>query len=116
MNRRRTAITALALLGVTALSSGAAYATTYVVETLLLKFYRADLDKPGGPKKLYWRIQRAARIVCRVPPMREMTTHPVYQKCYDDAVEDAVEKVNAPALTSLHRLRTASASTGHPRG
>jgi UrcA family protein len=65
-----------------------------------------------GAKALYLRIQRAAKMVCHAPDIRDLPKWKVYQRCYDSAVDDAVAQVGASALTALHRSKTQRNAAG----
>ncbi len=85
---------------------------TLIVESHPVKYVRADLATPAGAKKLYWRIQLAARLVCHMSDVRELSQISAYRTCYDNAVENAVAEVNATQLTALHRSRTQRLAAG----
>ncbi len=63
-----------------------------------------DLSSTEGASALYERIRLAAMRVCREEHdnwwVKARTMH--RNRCIESAVEQAVESVNSPALTSLH--------------
>jgi len=71
-----------------------------------------DVRQPGGARKLYSRLKRAARIVC-TDGMR-VGLKPVTDEdaCYEKALVDAIRSVHLPLLTQVyletHTLRQAA--------
>jgi len=63
-----------------------------------VKFADLDIQTPEGAKVLYHRIRVAARSVCeeRDPSFRDAE-----HRCVEKAIDQAVEKVNAPYLSAL---------------
>jgi UrcA family protein len=117
MNRHRGAggqtLTALsALLCTAAFMATAAVAAGEAEDSIHLTYVTTDLTRPEGAEALYWRIQRAARLVCHAPEGRDLPAWQVYHRCYDRAVDNAVEQVGASALTALHRSKTQRNAAG----
>jgi len=83
-----------------------------VTDSIAVSYAPADVTRPEAAKALYLHIQRAAKMVCREPDIRDLTGYSVYQRCYDRAVDDAVEKVNVTTLTALHRSKTQHSRVG----
>ncbi|HEY4971667.1 MAG TPA: UrcA family protein [Steroidobacteraceae bacterium] len=87
----------------------AAWASTLVAtagaeESLPSKTVRysdLDISKPEGAKALYQRIRAAARDVCDLSIAGDPVLRAATQACVDTAIDNAVRKVDAPALTSL---------------
>ena len=79
-----------------------------VIESLAVSYAPTDLTRPEAAQALYLHIQRAAKMVCHEPGLRDLAVYSAYQRCYDRAVNDAVEKVNVNTLTALHRSKTHS--------
>jgi UrcA family protein len=80
-----------------------AFSTAAGAEEFSKTVHFADLDltQPEGAKALYARIRVAARSVCELstddtPELREAA-----HVCIDKAIDQAVRRVNAPALTRL---------------
>jgi UrcA family protein len=105
-------IAALCAAAFTAAGASAAPQDTDLVSSIKLKYFEADLARPGGPELFYRRIQSAARLVCREPDLREVSRHAKFQQCFDHAVDAAVAKVNVTALTAYHRTRTQRTAAG----
>ena len=101
-----------ALLCTAAFVATGAIAAPQTVESVNVSYAAADLTQPDGAQGLYRRIQRAARMVCREPDIRDLTALSLYQRCYERAVDDAVAKVDATALTALHRSKTQRTRVG----
>ena len=66
-----------------------------------VRYSDLDIATPAGAKTLYSRIRAAARDVCELSsngdPLLRLADH----ACIDTAIDNAVRKVDAPALTSL---------------
>jgi UrcA family protein len=60
-----------------------------------------DISRPEGAKVLYQRIRAAARDVCELSIGGDPVLHIAQRACLDTAIDNAVRKVDAPALTSL---------------
>ncbi|MHB8476153.1 MAG: UrcA family protein [Steroidobacteraceae bacterium] len=60
-----------------------------------------DISNPEGAKALYHRIRAAARDVCGLSTAGDPLQRVAMQSCVDTAIDNAVRKVDAPALTSL---------------
>ena len=76
------------------------------VRSLNVEYVQADLADPAAAKVLYKRIQRAARMVCDGPAVREIDRYLEYKTCYTRAVDAAVAAVGATALTAVHHGKT----------
>jgi UrcA family protein len=89
-----------------AFGSGAVYAPSasaqaQEVQSKVVRFADLDLTKPAGAKALYGRIRAAAHEVCDQSAGSDPILRPAVHACIDKAIDDAVRKVNAPALTAL---------------
>jgi UrcA family protein len=100
------------LLCTAAFMATGAIAAAQTEESIHLSYVTADVTEAEGAKRLYRRIKRAARMVCHAPDLREQPAWEAYQRCYDRAVDDAVAKVGASALTALHRSKTQRNAAG----
>ncbi|MFL6602001.1 MAG: UrcA family protein [Steroidobacteraceae bacterium] len=83
-----------------------------VTDSIGVSYAAADVVQPEAAKALYLHIQRAAKMVCREPDIRDLAIYSAYQQCFDRAVEDAVEKVNVSTLTALHRSKVQHSTAG----
>ena len=94
----RTALTLSAslLLGWSATALGAADRVDGFV-TKTVKFKDLDVATADGAQALYGRIGAAAREVCRAE------TYVTVRSCRAQAVEQAVQRVGSPLLSSIHR-------------
>ncbi len=67
----------------------------------VVRFADLDISTSAGAAALLSRIRVAAQIVCyesaESDPILRMAGH----RCIDEAIDNAVRKVNAPALTAL---------------
>ena len=61
-----------------------------------------DLTQVADAKKLYSRIRHAARDVCRAEFGVTSRTTQVEDKCFGQAVEEAVHRVGDPNLTAVY--------------
>jgi UrcA family protein len=105
VNRKRSTSIGMALLcTATVMTTGAIAGTT--TDSINVSYVTADVSTSEGAQALYEHIQRAAKLVCHEPNIRELTEYRVYQKCFDRAVDAAVAKVDSSALTALHRNKT----------
>jgi UrcA family protein len=95
----------------TFITTGAS-AATLAMKSVDVSYVAADLTRPADAQKLYARIQRAARVVCSEPDIRDLPIRAAYLQCYNQAVDNAVAQVNASALTALHRSKTQRGTTG----
>jgi len=119
-NRYRGTVIGLTAAPVmTVLLCAAAFTTTSAIaappsesNSIEVSYVKSDLSQPEAAESLYKHIQYAARSVCHEPNLRELARHASYQRCYDKAVDDAVAKVDATALTALHRSRTQRSAAG----
>lgn len=118
MNRKRglTGLTAApvvtTLFCAAAFMATAAVATPQAADSINVSYVADDLRQPEAAQTLYGRIQRAAKMVCHEPDIRDLASYAVYQQCYARAVDEAVAKVGATALTALHRSKTQRSAAG----
>jgi len=70
-----------------------------------------DLSQTSDAQRLYARLKYASRKVCNSYAVPDLKMQRLHDKCYDAALNGAVEKVNDPKLTALHtaepRIRVA---------
>ena len=66
-----------------------------------VRYSDLDISKPEGAKALYQRIRAAARHVCDLSIGGDAVLRVAEKACVDTAIDNAVRKVDAPALTSL---------------
>jgi UrcA family protein len=102
---RTHALTGLALLCTAAVTATGAVAGETLESSVRVSYVAADLTRPESAEALYRRIRRAAKMVCDEPDIRELVKYQVYRQCFDRAVDDAVARVDATALTALHHSR-----------
>jgi UrcA family protein len=72
-----------------------------------IRVHYADLDlsKPEDVSILYKRISRAARDNCGTDAGAWDGRTSLLKKCIGQTIEDAVNRINKPLLTALHRER-----------
>ncbi len=90
----------LGAAAVSAIATSAAIAEDVPSKTV--RYSDLDISKPEGAKVLYNRIRVAARQVCDLSTGGDPMLRAAEHTCIDTAIDTAVRKVNAPALTSLH--------------
>ena len=114
LNRKRSLI-GIALLCAGALAGLPAMAdqADQSVKMVRVKYTSDDVTRPDAASRLYRRIQIAAKQVCDAPDLlRELRKMSDYQRCFDRAVDLAVAKVDAPALTAIHQSKVQHGTTG----
>jgi|ERR1700733_9481313 UrcA family protein len=89
-----------------AFGSGAVYAPTNSAQaeeapSKVVRFADLDIKTPAGAKALYGRIRAAAHEVCDQSVGSDPILRPAVRECIDKAIDNAVRKVDAPALTAL---------------
>ena len=67
----------------------------------VVRFADLDITQPAGAKVLYGRIRLAAHTVCEQSAGGDPILRPAVHACIDKAIDEAVRKVDAPALTAL---------------
>jgi UrcA family protein len=69
--------------------------------TKTVKFDDLNITTAAGAKVLYRRIQTAAVEVCPAQMSYSLRMEQAQRACVDHAIDNAVRKVNSPALTEL---------------
>lgn len=65
-----------------------------------------DLAKPAGAEAMLNRLERAAERACGgEPDLRALYAQRLFNRCVDDALNQAVARLDAPLVTSLHADR-----------
>jgi UrcA family protein len=72
-------------------------------EQRTVKFGDLNLGTDSGVALLYARIRGAAREVCEPADVWNVSSLLASRDCAERAVEQAIEDINAPLLTSYHR-------------
>jgi len=66
-----------------------------------------NLDRPEGAAIMLNRVKLAARRVCgNHTDLRELREHRMFKICVREAVEEALDEVDLPPVTSLYRHET----------
>jgi UrcA family protein len=76
----------------------------------IVRFGDLNLNTEEGARTLYHRIQGAAGRVCREATGRDGISW--YWKCYENAVANAVNKVNNSHLTAMYQEKLGRKSAG----
>jgi len=64
-----------------------------------------NIDKEAGAIQLYRRLQLASKRACGVESIKNaggIRETARQQRCYKDALDEAVAKINNPTLTEIH--------------
>ena len=72
------------------------------VPTYKISFGDLDLDTAAGNERLYRRIHAGAESVCRALEGKDLANFAKHERCMEDAVADAVAKVDKPQLTACY--------------
>lgn len=84
--------------------------TVFAAPSVKVSYRDLDISKPWGLEVLYSRIQHAARGVCYLDqPPQELARAQAARTCYRAAVDNAVNQINRPLLTALHRTKSRQA-------
>ena len=109
MNKRRTFqsfITAFAVFVIgLPLATQAASPSQFEEISVKVKYSDLNINSVEGAKVLYARLQRATRQACNVQSLKiagSVRNHVMTLKCYEAALDNAVQKVDSDALTSIH--------------
>jgi UrcA family protein len=103
-NRKRTVSLGLTVLCTTVFMAAGASAEP-TLDAISVSYVSTDVSTPEGAQALYAHIQRAAKLVCHEPDVRELAQNRLYQQCFARAVDAAVAKVDSNALTALHHSK-----------
>ena len=80
---------------------------------IVVDYSDLDLTNQSGLKVLYARLQYAAERACgSVPASRSLQEHATFDKCYDQALNNAVVGVNDATLTAMHNRAMRRSSVG----
>jgi UrcA family protein len=71
------------------------------VRSVKVSYADLDLNTQAGAATLYGRIRAAAKQVCG--PDEWAYGHSTFKRCFNQALGNAVAKVNNPQLTALHQ-------------
>ncbi len=99
---RKTAVIAMAALA-PALTANPASATTVDDEArqTVVRYADLDLSRLEDARRLYTRIQGAAREVCENFRSADLQRMEIYKQCMDRAIADAVSKVQSTQVTAI---------------
>jgi len=81
----------------------AASASAQETFAVTVKYSDLNIASPEGAKTLYQRITKGAEQGCgEQPEFRDLAAHGVWRSCVKDAVDHAVQRLNAPMVTALN--------------
>jgi UrcA family protein len=69
-----------------------------------------DLSQAAGVQQLYRRLQRASATLCSSLDQAGLVSYSRYERCYNQALQRAVLRINAPQLLALYRSDAAHAT------
>lgn len=72
-------------------------------QTILVRYADLDPSRPEDARRLYRRIERAARKVCFNYPSSNLERLMLYEDCRGRAIAAAVEKVRSEQVSALLR-------------
>jgi len=98
--RASAALTACLIVGASATAYAAAPADD--PPSVRVNYRTADLDTGQGTLALYGRIVSAARKVCAVSDIRNLSAVSLSRACEAQAIAHAVRDVNSPRLAAIH--------------
>jgi UrcA family protein len=75
------------------------------IPQVTVKYADLNLSQQADTGELYSRLQAAAARVCSLRGTRELSQFMQRRACYNEALSDAVAKVDNSALTALHDAR-----------
>ncbi len=74
--------------------------------SIKVRYDDLNITNEAGAQKLYSRIRSAAKTVCGSRLVtRPVTANSAARKCEEEAIADAVSKVNSRVLTALHNQK-----------
>jgi UrcA family protein len=87
-----------------ALGAAAANAATADADapSRVIHYGGTSLATDSGVRELYRRIETAARQVCPEDSIRDLQTHAKVEACRDQAVTQAIQRINNSRLAALH--------------
>jgi UrcA family protein len=80
-----------------------------ITKTTVVQYADLNLGNPAGARALYTRIQAAARSLCS-PARRD------HRACVNDAVSEAVSRLNLPLVSALHHGKHTQGSSDFASG
>ena len=98
-----TVLTLAAAFG--ALSSASAATSDSSVPSVTVRYADLNLSTEAGAKALYQRIAYAAKQVCPVADIRDLSRLVIARACQQAAIEGAVSSVNSPLLAANHAAK-----------
>jgi UrcA family protein len=105
--------TATALVALSAQADAETHRTPANVTSVVVSYGDLNLGTTAGAQALYRRLASAADTACGGErDVAELRRHRGYRACYDQALEDAVEKIDSERLQALHAEHSASHSVG----
>lgn len=97
-------VTALLTAGMAFTEAQAANQTQPVTQ-ITVRYDDLDLSKPAGAEAMLIRLKRAAERACGYAPDARAAVRWRYNRCFDAALADAVEQLDAPLVSALHTDR-----------
>jgi UrcA family protein len=84
--------------------------TASAADDIKVSYADLQLQRPADVKILYQRLARAAESVCAEVPTQELARHEAYRRCYQSALDSAVQQVRSPELLAYERARNGKQS------
>jgi UrcA family protein len=80
------------------------------VKSVVVRYSDLDLTQPQDARKLYSRIQTAARSACGDAESPDLARFARFHNCIDQAVTRAVSEVNVQRVTEIHEAQSSRQS------
>jgi len=98
-------------ISILSVACAAAYAGPQFQHSSLVRYSDLNLQRPSDVARLYERIAIAADQLCGPRSLTgSYSQSATYTSCYNDAVAQAIERVNRAPLTQYYEQRTPHAS------
>jgi UrcA family protein len=82
----------------------AATSAAELQESVTVRFSDLNLDRPADVARLYHRIRVTAQGICGERDLvLSSWPNPAWERCVNDAVTQAVSRVDRPALSAYHQ-------------
>jgi UrcA family protein len=93
-----------------AVNQASAAQSNDAVKSVVVRFSDLDLAQPQDARKLYSRIQRAARSACDDAESPDLARFARFHNCVNQAVTRAVSEINVQQVTEIHEAQVSRQS------
>lgn len=74
-------------------------------QSVVVRYTDLEPSRPEDARRLYYRIKRAARTVCFNDPASNIERLKAYDKCMQQAITAAVERVRSEQVSAILRAQ-----------